>query len=252
MKIKIILATLLFSFFFISCKKAIAQTPSDKNQEKKVVIDGKEVESATNASSTDAIKDLILKKVAEQTESATNLEKLDTWRKAVFGQVEKITDDSVSISTKQGTFVVAINKDLSFKKNDKKIESKNIEIGNWALIIGTTKIGEKKQNDLLNALEPQLIYVYESSPVTKEQFVTIGTIKSFDQDTVTIDTRKTKEELKFFTKQTKFQTIDGKSSDSKNLEKDIAVLIAGNKQKDALHASSVVFLAQTDNSDAKQ
>lgn len=251
---KIILSSFFFLLFWLLPKTIVAQSPTlsseEESEEMEVVIDGEDMGEATSTS-TEAIKELILKKVAEQSDSATNLDNLNSWRRAVLGEVEKITDDSISITTKSGIFVIATNSDLSFKKNDKKIEAKNVEIGNWILVVGTTKVSEKKQADLLTSLQPQIIYVYDKSPKPEEPFVEVGTIKSIGYSSITLLSRKSKDEITVNVKQAKYQDSTGETIKLNNLEKDMAILVTGLKEQAAYNASTVVSLVELNLTDEK-
>ncbi|HOZ03497.1 MAG TPA: hypothetical protein PKX78_03315 [Candidatus Woesebacteria bacterium] len=242
------LATFLISGFYPELNSVMAQSPSVTDTNKEVVIDGKEVNEAS-AASTEAIKELILKKVAEQSDqasSATDLENLNSWQRAIFGVVEKITDNSISVSTKLGNLVVPITENLSIRKGTAKTTIKNIAIDNWALVTGTTKISQKNQQDFLTSLNPQSLVIFEQDPQPKTPFVELGTVKSITRNSLFILSRNSKTEMEVgLLTTTSLQDTNGQSVNQAQFEIDTAVLVVGYQDGGIFKATTLRSLAES-------
>lgn len=255
---QIFIVTLVFicTSSLILPKNLQAQSPTREPSKtpNEAIIDGKEVGEASSAS-TEAIKELILKKVVEQAEEAektdqddsnADLGTLSDWRKAVMGQIEKITDNSIAVKTKFGNLVIATDADLTIWKKDKKALVKSIEIGNWLLILGTTKVSQKNQPDILSSLKPQSLFIYEQNPMPKEPFMEIGTVQNISKSQLTILSRSSQSEINIVVNSdTNFQDLKGATASAKLIEKDIAVLVTGYKQDNLYTATTLMSLAET-------
>ncbi len=242
------LAILFMSGYYPGLSIVMAQSPSAAETDKEVVIDGKEVNEAS-ASSTEAIKELILKKVAEQSDqatSATDLENLSNWQRAIFGVVEKITDNSISVSTKLGNLVVPITENLSIRKGTAKTTIKNIAIDNWALVIGTTKISQKNQQDFLTSLNAQNLVIFDQNPQPKTPFVELGTVQSITRGKLVILSRGSKTEMEIdLLTTTSLQDTNGQRVNQTQFETDTAVLVVGYQDGGTSKATTLRSLAES-------
>ncbi len=233
-----------------------AQSPTvSPTTTQETIIDGKEINQAS-AASTQAIKELILKKVAEkaeESEAINDLDNLDNWRRAILGQVEKITDNSIAVNTKFGSLVISTGsteEDLSIWQNNKKTTIKAVEIGDWLLILGTTKISQKNQSDFLTSLKTQSLTIFDQDPRPKTPFMEIGTVKNMAKTNLTLFSRATQEEVTInFDNKTNYLDQQGATSSAKFIQPDIAVLVTGYKQDESFTATTIKSLveAETDN-----
>ena len=245
--------TSLISWPIIVSAQSPVATPTTTQE---AIIDGKEINDAS-AASTQAIKELILKKVAEkaeETDAANDLDNLSDWRRAVLGQVEKITDSSIAVNTKFGNLVIPTGNtndgDLSIWQKNKKTTTKAIEIGDWLLILGTTKISQKNQSDFLTSLKAQSLTIFDQDPRPKTPFMEIGTVKNMDKTSLTLFSRSTQEEIAInFDNKISYLDQQGVTASAKLIQPDIAVLVTGYKQNESFIATTIKSLAEmkTDN-----
>ena len=64
------------------------------------------------------------------------LDSINQLRKAMFGQVERITDDSLTLTTSEEDYN-PLPESVVVKQDSKTIKASDIAVDSWALVIGT-------------------------------------------------------------------------------------------------------------------
>lgn len=156
-------------------------------------------------------------------------------KEAVIGEVTRVTDETITLSSRHGTKIVPVTKEVSITKGGKDIELTDLAVENWVTVLG--KIIEDN-------FSPVFIYVYSQSLQPKSQYVAIGTITEITRNTITItprsgDTDKTINILNT----TEFEDLNGLEISLSDLEKDITVLVSAHETETKIDALTVRSLA---------
>ncbi|MCA9373098.1 hypothetical protein KC921_03300 [Candidatus Woesebacteria bacterium] len=257
----ILLKIVSIVFFSIGCfsgvlllhpySKTISAQTSTESGSIDVRLEGKDIQNAADVtpdpeSINKAINERINKQLSDEQEKklSTMLDSINQLRKAMFGQVERITDDSLTLTTSEGAIIIPLPESVVVKQDSKTIKASDIAVDSWALVIGTNTTD--KTSDAQSTLTPQQILIYTTNPQPKGPIVSIGVIDSINSGTVTIVDRAT-EEISSFTiqKTTVFQDAAGKKITSSDLEPDLAVLIVGTAGEKTTTANIIRSLAAT-------
>lgn len=216
-----------------------------------VRLEGKDIQDAADAtpgpdSINKAINERINKQLSDEQEKklSTMLDSINQLRKAIFGQVERITDDSLTLTTSEGAIIIPLPESVVVKQTTKTIKASDIAVDSWALVIGTNT--SDKSSEAQTTLTPQQILIYTTNPQPKKPIVSIGVIDSINSGTLTIIDRATEEILSFsIQKTTVFQDAAGKKITPGEFEPDLAVLIVGTTGEKAPTATIIRSLAAT-------
>lgn len=250
---KIFIALLLSALFsgtwlWLQPATIKAQVASDEGTIE-VRLEGKDLENVSATPDPDsvskAINDRINKQLSQEQEKKLNtmLDSINQLRRAIFGQVDRITDDSLTISTAEGTTIVPLPEEVVVKQAGKTIKSTDIAVDSWVLVIGSNTNTENTET-MAPTLTPQTITVYTTNPRPKTPMVSLGIIQDLSTSSLTMSDRASDQAVKYtLQKTTIYQDADGTKTTQTKFEKDLTVLIVGVKDDKGSVATIVRSLA---------
>lgn len=200
-----------------------------------------EEETSTQSASLESIKKIIKDNLSSGAVRGA-IDNLLNRKVAMYGEVNRVTDETITITSRLGTRIVPINEVLTVSRDEKPIQTSEIAVENWVTILGRIKDDN---------FSPVFLYLYSESLLPKPQYVDIGTITEITRNTITISPRSGEEEktIKILTS-TDFEDIDGVEITLNDLSKDITVLVSGNTTEsddiDALTVRSLATMAESD------
>lgn len=243
-----------FGYFAIGQNSvvALAQT-SSKSGSIDVRLEGKDIEDGGSAtpnpeSINKAINERINKQLNEEQEKKlTNLlDTINQLRRAIFGQVERITDDSLTITTSEGINIIPIPKTVIVKQGSKTIKSSDIAVDDWVIVIGANSNSNSTETTSPSFV-PQQITVFTSNPISEQPTVELGIVDTLTKSSVQIVSRSSGQSSTFsILKTTKFQDNKGKPTTLERFEKDITVLVVGVRGEKTNSATIIRSLASFD------
>lgn len=253
---KIIKLCCLFAGIFFSLGQITlpiqAQT-STKSGSIDVRLEGKDIGEAGTVtpdpeSINQAINERINKQLSLEQEKklTTMIESINLLRRAIFGQVERITDDSLTLTTSDGMNIIPIPDNVQVKQGTKTIKIAEIAVDNWVLVIGANS-SDKSSDTTSPVYTPQQITVFTTNPMVEKPTVELGIIDTITNSTITIVSRSSGISSTFnLLKTTRFQDSKGARASAADFEKDISVLIVGFKGEKANTATIIRSMAALD------
>lgn len=224
-----------------STKPSPTAIPSADQEATKSSTPSAEIKQET----TQAILDRINKKLSQeqQSELTKTLEQLMQKRRGYVGPTERITQDSITLRTLDGSpLLMPLDAKTVIVKNGKKITSSEIAVENWLMALGV-------EDD--NTFKPEYIEVFTKSLQPKQLTARLGTIKSLTKkNLVLINRADSAEETLTFVKETKYQDATGKTIASTKLSSDLAVLIAASQDDTGKQALLIRLLSAITPTDA--
>ncbi|MBD3250271.1 MAG: hypothetical protein GF381_01730 [Candidatus Pacebacteria bacterium] len=180
---------------------------------------------ASTPSATQALKDRIEKVVEEKKESVEKRIKENIQQKRGFiGRVGRVSEEAVTIESKQGSQIVPISDQVTIVKSGKEIEVADIAVENWATVLGL---------QLENDFEPLRIIIQEKSLRTDPQVVVLGTLVSNTSNKLTLRSRLDGQEYQFdLNRSTEYQDNQGEEVSLSDLFEEMQLLIVGLTETD--------------------
>jgi hypothetical protein len=170
---------------------------------------------SSNPATTEALKDRVEKVVQEKKSFENN----GQTKRGFVGQIERVSEETITVSNPKGTQVIPLNDRVSLIKNNKNIAVKDIEIEDSATVLG---IQEK------DAFTPVKIIFSENNIRSKPQLVLIGTLINIDDSRLTLETRKeAKKHQVILNNQTKYEDITEETVTKTDLFENMQLIIAG-------------------------
>ncbi len=216
-------------------------------------LEGKEIEDGGSAtpnpdSINKAINERINKQLSQEQEKklTTIIESINQLRRAIYGKVERITDDSLTITTVEGITIIPLPESVRVKQGAKVIKTSDIAVDNWVLIIGANSVDRSKETSN-SSFTPQQITVFTSNPIAAQPMVELGIIDSITSSSITVISRSSGISNTFSViKTTKFQNANGSQTTFDKFEKDLTVLVVGYKGEKSNSATVIRSLATLD------
>ena len=197
--------------------------------------ESEETPKASESAATEELKKRIEKIVEEKREQVKGvIDKLTAEKRAMIGEVQRVTDETLTIQSSSGTAILPLE-NVALLKNDRPLAIDDVAVGNWVTVIGSR---EK------NSVQPDFIFVSSKSLQPKPQVVLIGTITQVSRSTLTVQPRA-KETAKTIrvTSATDIQTPDGEAAALSDLANDLTILVAGFATEENVEASTIRSLA---------
>jgi hypothetical protein len=170
---------------------------------------------AENPVATEALKNRVEKVVQEKKSPENN----GQTKRGFVGQVERVSEETVTVSNPKGTQIIPLNNQVSLEKNDKNIEVKDIEIEDSAIILGI----QEKDN-----FTPVKIIFSEKDLRPKSQLVVIGALTDIGNNQLTLECRReSKEHQIVLNNQTKYEDIAEETITKAGLFENMQVIVAG-------------------------
>ncbi len=243
----------IFSCSVSQSVTSISAQTSTKSGSIDVRLEGKDIGDGGSAtpnpeSINKAINERINKQLSqEQEKKLTNIiESINQLRRAIYGKVERVTDDSLTIATADGINSIPLPESVRVKQGTKTIKTSDIAVDNWVLVIGTNSVDRSKETSNSNFI-PQQITVYTTNPIAAQPMVELGIIDSITSSSITVISRSSGISNTFSVlKTTKFQNANGAQTTIDNFEKDLTVLVVGFKGEKLNSATIIRSLATLD------
>lgn len=254
------LSLLTLGVFFLSHTAFVSAQSSDEiksaiedtvSQVQDTIEEASELNPDTQET-IDEIKKRIEKTVEENDQVKGVMEDVSLKRKAVVGQVERVTEDAITIVNKNGRLILPINQDVKYIKSKKSIQLSEIAVGNWVTVLGMVTADSN--------LDPKFIVVSTETLDTNPQFVLLGSIEEINKTSVAVVSRFDQTTRTFtINKNTKFQDSTGEEAEVAEFSEDMNILIVGiettktngEKETVALSIRSLAPLSEDESADER-
>lgn len=186
--------------------------------------------------STKNLKTRIEKVVQEKREQIKGvIEKISQRPRGFIGEVDRISEESLTIKNSKGVQILPIDESTEILKNSESIDLSEIEIENWVVVMGI---------ESQDSFTVKRILVSEDSLSLREYFVELGTIKDISSNSITLSPRSQDETIEYdLTKSTIYQDLNGNEIENDLLEEESQVLIVGYKTDEGNIATKIRSLA---------
>lgn len=147
------------------------------------------------------------------------LDDLGTRKKGMVGEVQRVSESSITIKTNKATQIIAMSPTTRIQKANRGIEIDDIAIGEWAVVVSA------EEDD---TLVPEVVTISATSLRPKPQVVTLGTVTAINplRTQLTIQTRAESEEKTFvLNRTTQYEDLNGNPAQATDLSKDVQVLV---------------------------
>lgn len=188
----------------------------------------------TQSASLEGIKKIIEENLNSGVVRGT-IDNLLNRKTAILGEVSRVTEETITITNRQGTRIIPINDTLSITKDSKTITASEIAVENWVTVLG--KIAEDN-------FSPTFLWVYSQSPMPQNQYVSIGTITDITGTTITIVPRSDENSATInVLNSTEYEDVDGVEISLSDLSEDITILVSGYENESKIEAKTIRSLA---------
>lgn len=171
-----------------------------------------------------------IQKAADNPNVKKVLGELSLQKRGFIGQVERVTEESLTLTNSKGTEIISIDDQVKLLKANKEISIDNIAVDDWLVIIGLIED---------DAFSPKRILVSSTSLRPQNHVVMLGTIVDQTASKLTLLSRQN-EEISFdLNKKTQYQDHDGETASSKGFIEDLQVLVVGYENDEGKIASVI-------------
>lgn len=192
---------------------------------------------STASSGDEAVNDELVKRIEKVVEEKKEqvkqvLGSLVDQREGFIGEVQRISGETLTLTTSNGTRIVPISSEVSLTKASKTIDVEDIAVGNWVEILGTLDA---------DAFAPQHVLVYENTLRPTPQKVFIGTVTDLTTTSMTVvprDTTMPEVEVALL-RSTDFQDANGEDASRTDFSEDGAVLVVALEEDDETEAQTI-------------
>ncbi len=186
-------------------------------------------QEAVDETVTNNIKQLV-KETATKVRGVT-----DGGKKAIIGEVQRITDEALTIRHTDGQQIFPLANALLMKDGN-AISVGEIAVDNWVTIMGTV-------ND--KTITPEFIVVSAESLRTDPQVVVLGTITEISRNSVTISPRDgSSERVIAVATTTELQDFQGNEAPWSGFDVDMTILVVGfENEEGTARATTIKSLA---------
>ena len=197
--------------------------------------DASSSESPSPAETTQELKERIQRIVGEKSEQIKGvIDQLSQNKRGFIGQVERVTEESLTLTNSKGTEIVPFDDQITLLKANREISIDDVAIDDWLVVMGII---------IDDTFSPKRILVSSISLRPKNHIITLGTIIEQSSKKITILSRQN-EEMNFdISTKTEYQDQGGESISNNEFIKDIQVLIVGDEDDDGKNASIIRSLA---------
>jgi hypothetical protein len=186
---------------------------------------------------TQKLRERIEKVVEEKRDQIKGvLEDLSIKRRGFVGEVQRVSAESITIKTNKTTQILPIDESVTLSKAGKKISLDNIEVGDYAVVIGQLKSDDFVAEHIVISGEslqpqPQVVFIGTLTKINKTQAV-LEMRGSGDTKTLVID------------KNTQFQSLSGDTVPATEFEVDLQCLVVGTETDKGMNAKVLRLLAE--------
>jgi len=199
-----------------------------------------------SSETTKNLKDRIQRVVKEKEQEIKGvIEDLSKKKQGFIGEIERVSGETLSIKTVKNTRIIAIDETVTLLKNNKKIELKDIAVGDWLIVMGIL------EDDNLVA---KRIIVSSESLRPKSYIVALGSISDISKSSLIFQSRSQSENQTLtLSKSTSYQDMDGKKIDLSQLSEDSQVLVIYYEEDEPISSpNSVTSSTSGENKETKK
>lgn len=183
--------------------------------------DSTEATDSATEITTQELKKRIEKVVEEKREQIKGaLQGIAANEKGFIGEVQRVTDEAVTVESTNETTIIPITPDIQLTKGTTNINIGDIAVGNWAIVIG--------KSSATGDFSPEKVLISTETLAPRPQVITMGSIQSITSQLVTVNSRLNGQEQKFIISRTSaIENVDGSTLQFRAFEKDMQVLLVG-------------------------
>ncbi len=215
---------------------ALAQSPSPRVSASPKASATPVLSTPSPEQTTQKLKERIERVVEEKREQIKGvLTELSNKKRGFVGEVQRVSEESITLKTRKATHIIAISDKVSITKQGKTIKPADIAIGDWAIAIGSLVDDE---------FQPERLIISSTSLLPSPKTVTLGSVDSINKTKLTIKTRVNNETKEFLiVKTTKYQDLNGNPIKVSQVTSDLQVLIVGENTDKGIELKVVRVLA---------
>lgn len=203
---KILLSLILITSLGLSAVSLV-------NAEESVVLN-----ATLSSKTTQKLKERIEKIVEEKKEQIKGIiNNLDATKKGFIGEVQRISEEAITIKTSKSIRIIPITKDVEILKNGKAIELSDIAVEDWLVVMGIIED---------DAFQPLRILASGETLRPRPSYITIGNISAIERYELTVIPRSGEEETAVtLNSKTSYEDLNGEEIARTDIEEDTQALI---------------------------
>jgi len=150
------------------------------------------------------------------------LTEIDSRRRSTIGEIQRVTEDTLSIRSQTGTEIIPISNTaypLTILKDGETIDFDEIAVGNWLLAFGVIEDDN---------FQPIRLLVSEDSLRPRTRSVTIGTITDIARTSIEIEPRNGEGAVSYtVSANTEYQDLSGETIGLNDIDESMQAIVAG-------------------------
>lgn len=178
---------------------------------------------------TEGIKK-ILEKYVDSEKIKGVIDQLSQQKRGFIGQVDRVTEESLTITNSKGTEIIPFNEQVALLKSNREISIDDVAVGDWVVVMGLI---------VDDAFSPKRILVSSISLRPKNHLVVLGTIIDRSSKEITVLSRKNEEVTLSISTKTAYEDHDGEKASSSEFIEDLQVLIVGDQDDEGKNSSII-------------
>jgi hypothetical protein len=214
-----LIAGSLLALTLVSIQPSWAATASPSASPKASTSPSPAATPETLEETTQNLRERIEKIVNEKRDQIEGtLETLSRPKRAFVGQIERVTEESLTVKTTKGINILSIDKNILLVKKSKTIKISDIAVGDWAIVMGVVA-----EDD---SFAPKRIIISSENLRPRPFTVAVGSITGLDTKNITIQPRSGESNFTVvINKSTSFQDLQAKPARQQDLSQDMQVLV---------------------------
>lgn len=183
------------------------------------------ISSETNDETTQNLKDRIEKVVQERKDQIKEkIDALSTQKRGFIGQIQRVSEEAITIKNVKGTQILAIDEDVELLKKSKDISLSDIAVDNWVVVMGLLE----EDN-----FTPKRILVSDTTLRPKQYKIALGSIESLSSREIIIFPRSGDDSVTYtITSKTDFEDLEGNPIVFADLTTEMQALVVGYEDED--------------------
>lgn len=171
-----------------------------------------------SSSTTQNLKERIEKIVGEKKDQIQGvISELSENKRGFIGQVSRVTEETITLTTNKGTEIISLDEDVSIRKANKTIKISEIAVDDWVIVTGII------END---AFQAEKIIVSTTSLSPAPQVVIIANVSQVSKTSLEVNPyNEESKETFIIDKNTIIEDSSGQEQEISDLEEEIKVLV---------------------------
>jgi hypothetical protein len=150
------------------------------------------------------------------------LTEIDSKRRSTIGEIQRVTEDTLSIRSQTGTEIIPISNTqypLTILKDGEPIEFDEIAVGNWLLAFGVIEE---------DSFQPIRLLISDDSLRPRTRTVSIGTITDIARTSIEIEPRSGEGTVTYtISADTEYQDLSGEVIGLNDIDESMQAIVAG-------------------------